>query len=77
MFTGAKTFQTAPVFGADVSIGLVNDVDILDLWQNAVKNVGDQDITHGKTFTSEYFHFIFHLFIFHATNITMKYNNCT
>ena len=54
VFVGAKTFQAALTIDEDVSVGLVNEVDILDLWQNAVKNVGNQDITHGKTFTSEY-----------------------
>ncbi|XP_030836291.1 uncharacterized protein LOC100888867 [Strongylocentrotus purpuratus] len=52
VFTGAKTFQAATSFGADINVVLVNTIDILQLWNKVVKNVGNQDITAGKTFSN-------------------------
>lgn len=52
VFSGKKTFSAGPSFGSDVNVVLVNDVNILDLWQRVVTTTGAQDITAGKTFSS-------------------------
>nr|XP_054754800.1 uncharacterized protein LOC129260835 [Lytechinus pictus] len=52
VFTGSKGFEADVSFGANIDVVVVNTINILSLWNNVVKNVGNQDITEGKTFTN-------------------------